>query len=82
MEEDLKKAWRESITRLTIIIGKQLKMEKEDQWLMMLCLDTPRKIKRFSDWAKTKTVNNKLNSTPEEVMHIVTLIAKGRALTE
>ena len=40
-----KKILRESITRLTIIIGKQLQMEKEDQLLMLMCLNTPRKIK-------------------------------------
>lgn len=55
-------------------------MEKEDQILMMMSLNTPEKISKFSEWTKTKTVNGKLKSTPEEVMHIVTLIAKEKPL--
>ena len=77
MDNNLKKEWADFITRLTISIGRQLNMDKADQWLMMMCLNTPRKINRFMDWARFKTVDNKLESTPEEVMHIVTLIAKG-----
>lgn len=76
MDKDFKKEWRDIITKLVISIGEQLKMEKNDQILMLMFLNTPRKIKKFSDWARSKTENNKINSTPEEVMHIVSVIQR------
>lgn len=80
MDKALANRWANFITRLTISIGKQLNMEKEDQILMLMCLNTPKKITQFVDWTKTKTIKDKLHSTPAEVMHVVTLIAKGKAL--
>ena len=82
MDAALKKKWADFITRLTISVGKQLDMERDDQILMMMCLNTPNKILKFVDWTKTKTVNNRIQSTPEEVMHIVTLIAKEKELPD
>ena len=80
MNQDLKMKWKSCRTRLVISIGQQLRMEKEDQILMMMSLNTPENISKFSEWTKTKTVNGKLKSTPEEVMHTVTLIAKEKPL--
>ena len=80
MDKATKEKWRVTTTRLIISIGKQLNIEKNDQILMMMCLNNPERVKMFSDWVRTKTVDNKLQSTPEEVMHIVTLIAKEKPL--
>ena len=77
MDEALKKKCRENITRLTIIIGKQLHMEKNDQILMIMCLNTPEKIKKFSDWARARTTDNKINSTPMKVLSAATRIGRG-----
>ena len=77
MDEDLKKRCRENITRLTIIIGKQLNMEEKDQILMLMYLNTPRKIKKFSDWARARTVDDKINSTPMKVLSAATRIGRG-----
>lgn len=49
-------------------------MEECDQVLMIMLLNTPEKIHNFVEWARTKTVNDRIQSTPEEVMHIVAMI--------
>lgn len=77
MDEDLKKPWRICIAKQIIIIGKQLKMEECDQVLAVLLLNTPQKVKAFSEWARNKTVNHQIHSTPEEVMHVVSMIERG-----
>lgn len=77
MEEAMKKKWQVTTTRLIISIGKQINMEKNDQILMMMCLNNPERVKKFSDWVRTKTVNNKVNSTPEEVVRAATRIYQG-----
>lgn len=67
----------DSITRLIIDIGIQLNMEKNDQILMMLCLNTPSKIKRFVDWAKERTVGNEIKSDSIKVLRAATRIGRG-----
>lgn len=77
MDKAEKKAWREAITDLIIAIGDDVGIKEENQILMMMYLNTPRKIKRFSDWAKARTVDNHLTVTPEAVMHAVSQIERG-----
>ncbi len=78
MDEATKKQWQVTSTRLIISIGKQLHIKKEDQIIMMMYLNTPKRIKMFSDWVKSKMENNKVNSTLEEVMQAANIIANGR----
>ena len=77
MEEALKKRWKDCRTKLIILIGKQLKMEKDDQILMMMSLNTPEKIKKFSDWTRARTKSNKIISTPMKVLSAATRIGRG-----
>ncbi len=77
MDVATKKNWQDTTTHLIIAIGKQLKMEKEDQILMMMCLNTPEKVKMFTGWARKKTKGNKIQSTPAQVMSAATRIGRG-----
>ena len=52
-------------------------MEDKDMVLMMLSLNTPRKIKRFSDWTKTKTVDDRIQATIPQVLSAATRIGRG-----
>lgn len=77
MDETLRKSCQETVTRMTITIGKQLNMEKNDQILMLMMLNTPEKIKKFSDWARVRTENNIIRSTPMKVLSAATRIGRG-----
>ena len=77
MDEATKKKWQVATTRLIISVGKQLQMEKHDQILMMMMLNTPEKVIKFSDWVRTKTVNDKVVSTPMKVLSAATRIGRG-----
>lgn len=77
MDAAMKKKWQVATTRLIISVGKQLQMEKHDQILMMMMLNTPEKVKKFSDWVRTKTVNDKVESTPMKVLSAATRIGRG-----
>ena len=78
MEENLKKQWREARTDLIISIGKQLGIERDDQILMMMCLNTPEKIMKFSNWTKTKMPDNEtVKAIPEQVVSAATRIGRG-----
>ena len=77
MNETMKAKWQKLRMKLVMSIGQQLKMEKNDIILMIYYLSTPKKIKEFSDWTITKTVNGKIDSTPEAVMSAATRIGRG-----
>ena len=44
---------------------------------MMICLNTPSKIKRFVDWAKERTVGNEIKSDSIKVLRAATRIGRG-----
>ena len=77
MDETLRKNCQEALAKMTITIGKQLSMEKNGQVFMMMMLNTPEKIKKFSDWARARTVDDKINSTPMKVLSAATRIGRG-----
>ena len=62
---------------LTIDIGEQLRMEENDQILIVMSLNTPRKIMKFVNWVKTKTKGDKIQSTPMKVLSAATRIGRG-----
>lgn len=76
MDEELRKKCQDAIARTTVAIGKQLNMEKHDQILMLMMLNTPEKIKKFSDWARARTENNIIHSTPMKVLSAATRIGR------
>ena len=76
MDEQLRKKCQDAIARTTVAIGKQLNMEKHDQILMLMMLNTPEKIKKFSDWARSRTENNIIHSTPMKVLSAATRIGR------
>ena len=77
MDDQLKKKWADFIAEMICSIGKQLKMEEKDQILMLKYLNTPNKINKFVEWTKTKTVNDKINSSPMKVLSAATRIGRG-----
>jgi len=77
MDDKLKKEWVDFIAEMICSIGKQIRMEEKDQILMLKYLNTPNKINKFVEWAKTKTVNDKIQSTPMKVLSAATRIGRG-----
>ena len=77
MDDKLKKDWENFIAEMICSIGKQHRMEEKDQILMLKYLNTPNKINKFVEWAKTKTVNDRINSTPTRILSAATRIGRG-----
>lgn len=82
LTEEQKEKWLELITELTVTIGKQLKMTKNNQLLIMMSMNTPKMIHEFSGWIRRHTENNKIMLTENQVMKATWAIAHGEAPTE
>ncbi len=47
---------------------------------MMMSLNTPEKAIKIVEWARPKTVNDKMQMTPEAIMSAATRIGRGMNL--
>ena len=77
MTEEMRRRWQNNIAGLTVIIGEKLGMSDPEMNLMMMHLNTPRKIKRFSDWMKTKEEGETITATIPQVLSAATRIGRG-----
>ena len=69
--------YRIALIKLISSISREVQLDKSDQVLLLLQLDTEEKVSLFNRWVKTKLVNGTLKSTPEEIMNASAKIGKG-----
>lgn len=68
--------YRVALIQLISLINQEIPLPREDVVLTMMLLDTEEKVIEFNEWVKTKIVGQKMVSTPEEIMNVVSKIGK------
>ena len=65
------------LVSLVVSISNQIPMEKENTVLILMQLNTEKKIMTFSKWIESRMSGETLNATETEIMRASTRISKG-----
>ena len=60
--------YAKALIGLVVSINNQIPMEKEDQVLLVMLLDSEKKIVAFNEWVKSRLDGEILKATPVEIM--------------
>ena len=76
--------WREELIGAIVDINEMVPLEKSDQVLIVIVLDTEEKIYKWFQWLKTVLVakENKINATAVEIVQAAVFIGKGLEPTD
>ena len=71
--------YRQALISLILSINQVIPIRMEDQVLMVISLDTEKKIIKFNNWIKERLLGeNKLDTTEAEIIRAAVKIGKGQ----
>ncbi len=63
---------------LIVSISREIHLDKEDQILIAMELNSEEKIKQFRDWIESKMMEDNLNAEPVEIVRAAVRIGEGK----
>ena len=64
------------LMNLIVSISREIRLEKQDQVLIAMELNSEKKIKRFRDWVESRMDGEQLNAKPAEIVRAAVKIGE------